>query len=111
MFSIAYYTSLSDKYGRKIIMALAFFNTLLVLGSLVLMSIYWDQIGLPLMILSGLVNGLLGGTTLGVTMALAYAADCTEPSQRSLAFSWLHAVVYFGLAVGYVRTLLAKYDL
>ncbi|KAK5814380.1 major facilitator superfamily domain-containing protein [Linnemannia elongata] len=100
MFTIGYYASLSDKYGRKIIMVVGFFNALLVLGSFVLMSVYWDQIGLPLMILSGLVNGLLGGTTLGVTMALAYAADCTDPSQRSLAFSWLHAALYFGLAIG-----------
>ncbi|KAF9538539.1 hypothetical protein EC957_006461 [Mortierella hygrophila] len=100
MFTIGYYASLSDKYGRKIIMIVGFFNTLLVLGSFVLMNVYWDQIGLPLMILSGLVNGLLGGTTLGVTMALAYAADCTDPSQRSLAFSWLHAALYFGLAIG-----------
>ncbi|KAG0285677.1 hypothetical protein BGZ96_010114 [Linnemannia gamsii] len=100
MFSIAYYTSLSDKYGRKIIMVLALLNTLLLLGAFVLMSVYWDQIGLPLMILTGLVNGLLGGTTLGATMALAYAADCTEPSQRGLAFSWIHAALYFGLAVG-----------
>ncbi|KAF9139967.1 hypothetical protein BGX30_007221 [Mortierella sp. GBA39] len=100
MFTIGYYASLSDKYGRKIIMIVGFFNTLLVLGAFVLMSVYWDQIGLPLMIISGLVNGLLGGTTLGVTMALAYAADCTDPSQRSLAFSWLHAALYFGLAIG-----------
>ncbi|KAG0280367.1 hypothetical protein BGZ95_010377 [Linnemannia exigua] len=98
--SIGYYTSLSDKYGRKIIIILGFFNALLVLGSFVLMSAYWDQIGLPLMILSGLVNGLLGGITLGVTMALAYAADCTDPAKRSLAFSWLHAGLYFGLAIG-----------
>ncbi|KAF9151743.1 hypothetical protein BG015_006263 [Linnemannia schmuckeri] len=100
MFTIGYYASLSDKYGRKIIMIVGFLNALLVLGSFVLMSVYWDQIGLPLMILSGLVNGLLGGTTLGVTMALAYAADCTDPSQRHLAFSWLHAALYFGLAIG-----------
>ncbi|KAG0374222.1 hypothetical protein BGX24_010665 [Mortierella sp. AD032] len=98
--TIGYYTSLSDKYGRKVVMILGFFNSLLVLGSFVLMSSYWDQIGLPLMILSGLLNGLLGGTTLGVTMALAYAADCTDPAKRSLAFSWLHAGLYFGLAIG-----------
>ncbi|KAF9905612.1 hypothetical protein EC991_001512 [Linnemannia zychae] len=99
-FSIGYYTSLSDKYGRKIIIILGFFNSLLVLGSFVLMSVYWDQIGLPLMVLSALANGLLGGATLGITMALAYTADCTDPAKRSLAFSWIHAGLYFGLAIG-----------
>ncbi|KAF8945662.1 hypothetical protein BGZ47_002222 [Haplosporangium gracile] len=109
MFTIGYYASLSDKYGRKIIIIVGFLNALLVLGSFVLMNVYWDQIGLPLMILSGLVNGLLGGTTLGVTMALAYAADCTDPSQRHLAFSWLHAALYFGLAIGpYMGGLISK---
>ncbi|KAF9090344.1 hypothetical protein BGX29_011534 [Mortierella sp. GBA35] len=99
-FSIGYYSSLSDKYGRKIIMILGFLNSLLVLGTFVLMSVYWDQIGLPLMIVSGLVNGLLGGTNLGTTMTLAYTADCTDPAQRSLAFSWIHAALYLGLAIG-----------
>ncbi|KAF9923374.1 hypothetical protein FBU30_006556 [Linnemannia zychae] len=98
--SIGYYSSLSDRYGRRIIMIVSFVNTFLVLSSYVLMNIYWDQFGLPLMVLSGLVNGLLGGSTLGATMALAYTADCTDPSKRSLAFSWIHAVLFFGLAIG-----------
>ncbi|KAF8924693.1 hypothetical protein BGZ58_001541, partial [Dissophora ornata] len=99
-FSIGYYSTLSDKHGRRIIMVLAFLNTLLTLGTILAMGLYWDQIGLPLMVISGLVNGLLGGSNLGITMTLAYAADCTDPAKRSLAFSWLHAGLYFGLGVG-----------
>ncbi|KAF9115274.1 hypothetical protein BGX27_008396 [Mortierella sp. AM989] len=99
-FSIGYYSSLSDTHGRRIAMSLAFTNTLLVLGSIVIMGMYWDYIGLPLMIVSGLVNGLLGGTLLGFTMSLAYAADCTDPAKRSLVFSWLHAGAYLGIAIG-----------
>ncbi|KAI1317553.1 hypothetical protein EDD11_008247 [Mortierella claussenii] len=99
-FSIGYYSSLSDKHGRRIIMVLAFFSSFLNLAGIVVMGMFWDQVGLPLMIMSGLVNGLLGGTSLGLTMALAYAADCTDPAKRSLAFSWIHAALYMGLALG-----------
>ncbi|KAG0315422.1 hypothetical protein BGZ99_007482 [Dissophora globulifera] len=98
--SIGYYASLSDKHGRRAIIMLAFFATFVNLCCIVIMDLYWDQIGLPLMVVAGLVNGLLGGTTLGITMSLAYAADCTDPAKRSLVFSWLHAGLYLGLAVG-----------
>ncbi|KAF9572295.1 hypothetical protein EC968_010086 [Mortierella alpina] len=98
--SAGYYTSLSDKHGRRIIILIAFFNAFVVLCSLVAMSAYWDQIGLSLMVASGLINGLLGGNFLGLTMSLAYTADCTEPAKRGLAFSWLHAALYLGLAIG-----------
>ncbi|KAF9172825.1 hypothetical protein BGX20_004780 [Mortierella sp. AD010] len=64
------------------------------------MGMYWDYVGVPFLILSGLVTGLLGGTMLGFTMLFAYAADCTDPSKRSLVYSWLHASVYLGLAIG-----------
>ncbi|KAF9209627.1 hypothetical protein BGZ49_002783 [Haplosporangium sp. Z 27] len=99
-FSIGYYASLSDKHGRRIILILSYFSTLVTLCSIVLMGMYWDSIGLPLMIVAGLVNGLLGGTMLGITMMLAYAADCTDPAKRSLVYSWLHAGVYLGLSIG-----------
>ncbi|KAG0024372.1 hypothetical protein BGZ80_003717 [Entomortierella chlamydospora] len=99
-FSIGYYASLSDKYGRRVILILSYCNTILTLGSIVVMGMYWDYVGVPFLILSGLVTGLLGGTMLGFTMLFAYAADCTDPSKRSLVYSWLHASVYLGLAIG-----------
>ncbi|CAO3565926.1 unnamed protein product [Mortierella alpina] len=98
--SAGYYTSLSDRHGRRIIIIIAFFNAFIVLCTLVAMAAYWEQIGLSLMIISGLINGLLGGNFLGLTMSLAYTADCTEPAKRGLAFSWLHAALYLGLAIG-----------
>ncbi|KAF9942222.1 hypothetical protein BGZ67_002555 [Mortierella alpina] len=98
--SAGYYTSLSDKHGRRIIIVISFVNAFFVLCTLVAMGAYWDQIGLSLMVVSGLINGLLGGNFLGLTMSLAYTADCTEPAKRGLAFSWLHAALYLGLAIG-----------
>ncbi|KAF9962887.1 hypothetical protein BGZ65_007342 [Modicella reniformis] len=99
-FSIGYYSSLSDRHGRKVIMILAFIATLLHLCAFVAMDMFWDQIGLPLMIIDGFVNGLLGTGNLLQTIALAYTADCTDPANRSAAFSWVHAALFVGLGVG-----------
>lgn len=81
-------------------MILGFVASLTMLLSIVAMSMWWDQFGLPLMILSSLVVGLLGGIGTGTTMSLAYAADCTDPAKRSLVYSYLHAGLFLGLAIG-----------
>ncbi|KAG0088127.1 hypothetical protein BGZ92_006589 [Podila epicladia] len=98
--SIGYYSSLSDKFGRLPFLILAPVNTLFLLGGLAAMGHYWDQFGLYLMIVGMTINGVLGGFNIGLTMALAYAADCTDPSKRSMIFSWLHAALFLGLTVG-----------
>ncbi|KAF9300874.1 hypothetical protein BGZ74_007412 [Mortierella antarctica] len=100
MFAIGYYASLSDKHGRLKIMILGFVATLTLLLSIIAMGIWWDEFGLPLMILSSLVVGLMGGIGTGSTMCLAYAADCTDPAKRSLVYSYLHAGLYLGLGIG-----------
>ncbi|KAG0031086.1 hypothetical protein BGZ82_007143 [Podila clonocystis] len=100
MFTIGYYASLSDKHGRLKIMILGFVATLTMLLSIIAMGIWWDEFGLPLMILSSLVVGLMGGIGTGSTMCLAYAADCTDPAKRSLVYSYLHAGLFLGLGIG-----------
>lgn len=98
--SIGYWTSLSDKHGRVKIMLVSSVNALFMLGCLVAMGMWWNQIGLPLMVIASLVNGLLGGVGLGGALILAYAADCTDPSRRSLIYSWLHAGISLGFSMG-----------
>ncbi|KAF9353096.1 hypothetical protein BGX26_009117 [Mortierella sp. AD094] len=100
MLTIGYYASLSDKHGRIRIMIMGFVNNLFMLTAMIAMGKWWDQIGLPLLVISSLVSGLTGGIGLAGTMSLAYAADCTDPSKRSLVYSWLHAGLFMGLAIG-----------
>ncbi|KAF9168379.1 hypothetical protein DFQ26_009002 [Actinomortierella ambigua] len=98
--TVGYYTSMSDRHGRVKFVAFAFLNTTLMLLSIVAMNAYWDQIGLPLLFAQGILNGAMGGIGLGMTIFLAYSADCTDPAKRSLIYSWVHAALFLGLAVG-----------
>lgn len=98
--SIGYYASLSDKHGRVKVMAIGLINTFVTMGGLFVMGNWWDQVGIPFMTFAALVNGLLGGVSIGQMMCLVYAADCTDPKRRRLVFSWLHAGLFWGLAVG-----------
>ncbi|KAF8933273.1 major facilitator superfamily domain-containing protein [Dissophora ornata] len=98
--TIGYYASLSDKHGRRSIMAIGLTNTLFMLCAIVVMGTWWDQVGIPFLVAATLVNGLLGGIGMGGTMSLAYAADCTDPSRRSLVYSWIHAGLFMGLGIG-----------
>ncbi|KAF9113288.1 hypothetical protein BGX27_001880 [Mortierella sp. AM989] len=100
MLSIGYYASLSDKHGRIKLMVLGSLSSLFMLLSLIAMGKWWDQIGLPLLVIASLISGLAGGFAMSGTMGLAYAADCTDPSKRSLIYSWLHAGLFLGLAIG-----------
>ncbi|KAF9945084.1 hypothetical protein BGZ65_011200, partial [Modicella reniformis] len=98
--SIGYYAAMSDKHGRIKILILASFNSLFMLSALFIMGTWWDLVGVPFLAFATLVHGLMGGMNLGSTIALAYTADCTDPKRRSLMFSWLHAGLFIGLAIG-----------
>ncbi|KAF9575764.1 hypothetical protein EC968_001551 [Mortierella alpina] len=98
--SVGYWASLSDKYGRTKLMLLGPIGSIFSLCALVAEGRWWDQIGLPLMVVASLVSGVLGGIGLGGALGMAYAADCTEPSRRSLVYSWLHAGLFLFLGIG-----------
>ncbi|KAF9585922.1 hypothetical protein BGW38_000038, partial [Lunasporangiospora selenospora] len=104
-----YYCSLSDKHGRLKIMIVGFSNTIFTLICMYCMSRWWDEVGMKVMVLTVVVGGLLGGLMQNSAVCLAYAADCTDPANRSLVFSWLHAGIFMGLAVGpYIGGLIVK---
>ncbi|KAG9065110.1 hypothetical protein KI688_002431 [Linnemannia hyalina] len=98
--SIGYWASLSDKHGRVKLMLLGGVSNLIMLGCLAIMGKWWDQVGFPLLYIMATLGGLLGGIGLSATMGMAYAADCTAVSKRSLIFSWLHASLFLGLMIG-----------
>ncbi|KAF9924140.1 Hippocampus abundant transcript 1 protein [Linnemannia zychae] len=98
--SLGYWASLSDKHGRIKLLLLGTVSNLITLSILLVMGKWWDQIGFPSLYVMATISGLLGGMGLNAAMSLAYAADCTPTNERSLIFSRLHAVLFFGLALG-----------
>ncbi|KAF9297562.1 hypothetical protein BGZ88_009595 [Linnemannia elongata] len=98
--SIGYWSSLSDKHGRVKLMMIGCVNNLITLCCLAIMGKWWDQVGFPLLYIMATIGGLLGGIGLNATMSMAYAADCTPASKRSLIFSWLFAGLFLGLMIG-----------
>lgn len=91
---------MSDKHGRVKLMMLGCVSNLITLSCLATMGKWWDQVGFPLLYIMATIAGLLGGIGLNTTMSMAYAADCTAVSKRSLIFSWLFAGFFLGLMIG-----------
>ena len=91
---------LSDYYGRKSILSFV------VCGSLVseiltifaakypyTFPIYWLYLGFA-------CEGASGSFIAGMAISNAYAADCTPPLKRNVAFGYFHGCLFTGIALG-----------
>ena len=92
--------ALSDRIGRKRIMAFAtmgvFFMeiiTIIVGTHSETISVYWILVGY-------LVDGLCGSFTTSMALSFAYASDCTAPDRRNVAFGYFHGTMFTGIALG-----------
>ncbi|KAK2072345.1 hypothetical protein P8C59_006704 [Phyllachora maydis] len=100
------YGSLSDRYGRKTLMALCSVGGLFGEVITILAAKFPDTIHYNWLLVGAFFDGLTGSYTAGSILTHSYASDCTAPSTRSVAYGYLHACLYFGLAFG---PLLAAY--
>lgn len=92
--------SLSDRIGRKKIIVCASFGalaaeivTIIVGSSGGKISVYWILLG-------ALLDGLCGSFTTAMALAFAYAADCSPPERRNVAFGYFHGTLFSGIALG-----------
>lgn len=92
--------ALSDRIGRKRVLVCASFGALfseiitIIIGSNPgKVSIYW-------MLLGAFIDGLSGSFTAGMALAFAYAADCSTPERRNVAFGYFHGTLFAGIALG-----------
>jgi len=95
-----YFGALSDRYGRKKIIVCASFGafsmeilTIIVGTNPGKVSVYWLLVG-------ALIDGLCGSFTTAMSLAFAYAADCTAPERRNVAFGIFHGNLFAGIALG-----------
>ncbi len=100
--------TLSDMYGRKPILLISQFGTLMswvIFGIAYFVQISFDQpyqiFGIPLPIwiigLSRVTDGITGGN---VSVAFAYLSDVVAPDKKTVAFGYIGAVVGFGMIIG-----------
>ncbi|KAF1917422.1 tetracycline-efflux transporter-like protein [Ampelomyces quisqualis] len=106
--------AMSDRYGRKKFMV---FNTVGALFGEVLTILaakYPETVHVNWILVGYCLEGLSGSFIVGMAVAHSYASDCTSPQKRSVAFSYFHACLFAGIALGpalagYIIDARAKY--
>lgn len=92
--------ALSDRYGRLRILILTTAG-LLVSEILTIVAATNPETVSPYWILLGYaLDGLGGSFIAGMAISHSYAADCTPPARRNVAFGYFHGVLFTGVALG-----------
>lgn len=92
--------SLSDRYGRKYMMAICSAGGVVGEVLIILAAKFPDVISYKWLILGSIADGLCGSFTAGSILSHSYTSDCTPPSKRSVSIGYLHACLFSGLAFG-----------
>lgn len=92
--------SLSDRYGRKKVMACMILGLLISETITLLTATYPDILPVQWLLFGFVFDGLAGSFTAGMVVTFAYASDCTPPARRKVVFGWLHGCLFGGIAVG-----------
>ena len=92
--------ALSDEYGRTKIIALATLGTLLGEVLTVVVAARSDIFHVNWLLLGAVFDGLFGSLTTALALTQSYAADCSPPERRNVAFGYFHGVLFCGIALG-----------
>lgn len=91
---------LSDRFGRRRLLALASCGGLLGEIVTILVAKYPETISYRWLILGAIFDGMTGSFTAGLILCQSYASDCTPPSKRAVSIGYIHACLFTGLAFG-----------
>ncbi|GAA5965156.1 hypothetical protein JCM21900_004621 [Sporobolomyces salmonicolor] len=90
----------SDRRGRKPVLVLALFGSVLM-DSVFLITVNYHQIvGYNFLLLGPFLDGLVGGLSTAQATTNAYLSDCTPAGSRARVFSLLGGLLFAGIAVG-----------
>lgn len=92
--------SLSDRYGRKKLLALASLGGVVSEIVTICAARFPDTIHYRWLLLGVVFDGLAGSFTAGSVLSHSYTSDCTPPSKRGVAIGYLHSCLFSGLAFG-----------
>ena len=101
--------ALSDRYGRKRLIVITSFGMFLTEIITILAAKYPDSVHYQWLLVGATFDGICGSFTASMALTHAYAADCTAPPKRAMAFGYFHACLFTGIAIGpLVAALLIK---
>ena len=91
---------LSDRYGRRRLLALASCGGLLGELVTILAAKYPQAVDYRWLILGATFDGMGGSFTAANILIQAYTSDCTAPSRRAVSMGFVHTCLFIGLAGG-----------
>jgi MFS family permease len=92
--------TLSDRYGRKPLLAFTTVGGLISEIIWILVGKYPDHIRYTWLLAGAVIEGLCGSFIAGWAMTHSYATDCTPPAKRGVAFGYFQACLFIGIAIG-----------
>lgn len=91
--------SLSDRYGRRILLSLSSYGLVAIeIATIVVVKIPWMPTNV--LLLGSVVDGLCGSFMLAMALSYSYGADCTTPRKRAIAFGVFQGALFGGIAIG-----------
>ncbi|PVI06374.1 tetracycline-efflux transporter-like protein [Periconia macrospinosa] len=92
--------ALSDRYGRIRLLTLTTCGTFAGEVLTILTAKYPEKVHVNWILVGYAIDGLCGSFIVGMAFAHSYAADCTSPQKRNVAFGYFHACLFTGIALG-----------
>jgi len=92
--------SLSDRYGRKKFMVFNTFGALFGEILTILAAKFPNSVHVNWILVGYCLEGISGSFIVGMALAHSYASDCVSPQRRNVAFSYFHACLFTGIAIG-----------
>lgn len=95
-----YLGALSDRVGRKPVVVGCTVGAFV--GELITIMVgrFPDSVSVNWILVGNMADGLCGSFTTSLALCFAYAADCTAPERRNVAFGQFHACLFAGVAIG-----------
>lgn len=92
--------ALSDRYGRKRLIAVAGLGSLTIETLFIIAAKRPEAFPLYTLLLGYALDGLCGSFTTAMAIIHAYATDCSRLDQRSVVFAYFHSCLFVGVAIG-----------
>ena len=92
--------ALSDRYGRKLIIAATSMGTLVGEVIIIFAAKFPDQVSVNWVLAGQAFDGVFGSFIAVMALSFAYTSDCYPPSERHVKFAYLYGCLFTGIALG-----------